>query len=62
MVAVYGIKESSTLSHGTKTSLVLGGLTDLRLVLTFEPFPTSQEKERTESGNRGATPLKAEIT
>ena len=30
--------------HGTKTSLVLGSLTDLRLVVTFEPFPASKTK------------------
>nr|DAE52807.1 MAG TPA: hypothetical protein [Caudoviricetes sp.] len=32
-------------AHGTKTSLVLGSLTDFRLSVTFEPFPASQTKK-----------------
>lgn len=31
--------------HGTKTSLVSGSLTDLRLVVTYEPFPASKTKK-----------------
>lgn len=32
----------------------LGSLTDLRLSVTFEPFPTHKNKERTESGKSEA--------